>query len=447
MIQSEKNTREGVDLGRLKIPDGEGPSAGRSWLVPAVGAGCLVAGLIFGRLFGPSGAGAAGKVTTAVAKPSASSGGGGFTSGGWVEVATPRFPVFVTSRVSERLTELTVKEGDTVEAGQILARLYDADIRSRLALAEARRDSAKREHEKLKAGFRDEDVAAARAKEAGAAERARIAEANYRRAASLARGAVSEQEIDELRSRMTVAEAARDLAKAELAKMEAGSRREDVAVAEAKLREAEAAAEIAGRRLAYTTVRTPDAGGPLRVLAVLRNVGDWVEVGKSAEIVSLYDPALMQVRVDVKQDRIKSVRVGGKATVTTDADRARTYRGTVLRVEPLAVLAKNTITVRVGIEDPDAFLFPEMVAQVSFLAGDRAPGRGGLLVPAEAVLSDAKGRYVLVDDGGRAAARRVEVLNSGAETAVVTGELRSGERVVVKGASSLRAGDAIGEAQ
>ncbi|MHC4251662.1 MAG: efflux RND transporter periplasmic adaptor subunit [Planctomycetota bacterium] len=463
MPQSEKDTREdvaggqapsadppaprGVDLGRLKIPDGEGPAAGRKWLVPAVGAGCLVAGLVFGRLFAPSGAGAGGEVTTAVAKPSASSGGGGFTAGGWVEVATPRFPVSVTSRVSERLTELAVKEGDTVEAGQVLARLYDADIRSRLALAEARRDSARRELDKLKAGFRDEDVAAARAREAGAAELARIAQANYRRAASLARGAVSEQELDELRSRLTTAQAAHDLAKAELGKMEAGSRREDVAVAEAKLREAEAAAELAERQLAYTTVRAPDCGKPLRVLAVLRNVGDWVEVGKAAEVLSLYDPARMQVRVDVKQDRIKSVRVGGKATVTTDADRARTYRGTVLRVEPLAVLAKNTITVRVGIEDPDAFLFPEMVAQVSFLAGDRVPGKGGLLVPAEAVLTDAAGRYVLVDDGGRAASRRVEVLSSSGETAIVTGELRSGERVVVKGALSLRAGDAIGEAQ
>ncbi len=447
MSESEKGTREAVDLGRLKIPDEDGASAGRGWLPPAVGAGCLVVGIVLGRAFAPSGAGAAGEVTTAVAKPSASSGVGGFTSGGWVEVATPRFPVYVTSRVSERLTELAVKEGDTVEAGQILARLYDADVRSRLTLAEARRDSTKRELEKLEAGFRSEDVAAARAREAVAAERSRIAEANYRRAASLARGAVSEQEIDELRSRMTAAEAARDLAKAELAKMEAGSRREDVAVADAKLREAEAATELARRRLAYTTVRAPDVGGPLRVLAVLRNVGDWVEVGKSAEIVSLYDPARMQVRVDVKQDRIKSVRVGGKATVTTDADRARTYRGTVLRIEPLAVLAKNTITVRVGIEDPDAFLFPEMVAQISFAGGDRAPGRGGLLVPAEAVLSDAKGRYVLVDDGGKAAPRRVEILSSSAETAVVTGGLRSGERVIVKGARSLKAGDALGEAK
>ena len=463
MIQSEKNTHEGVaegqapskdrpaltgvDLGRLRIPEGDEPSAGRRWLLPAAGVGCLVAGILLGRLSAPSGQGPQGEVTTAVAKPAAASGTAGFTAGGWVEVATPRYPVFVTSRVSERLTELAVKEGDTVDAGQILARLYDADIRSRLALAEARRDSARREFEKLKAGFRDEDVAAARAREAGAAELARIAQANYRRAASLAPGAISEQEIDELRSRLTAAEAGHDLAKAELRKMEAGSRREDVAVAEAKLREAASGAELAERQLAYTTVLAPDYGKPLRVLAVLRNVGDWVEVGKSAEMLSLYDPTQMQVRVDVKQDRIKSVRVGGKVTVMTDADRTRAYRGTVLRIEPLAVLAKNTITVRIRIEDPDEYLFPEMIAQITFLAGDRASGTSGLLIPAEAVLSGPEGAYVLVDENGRAVARRVEVLSSSGEAAVVSGELRSGERVVIKGARSLGTGDPLGEAR
>jgi RND family efflux transporter MFP subunit len=446
-VAEEQAPSKGVDLGRLKIPERSEPSSGRKWLVPVAGAACLVVGLFFGRMSAPAGAGPQGKITTAVARPAAASTNSGFTAGGWVEVATPRFPVFVTSRVSERVTELAVKEGDTVKPGQVLARLYDADIRSRLALAEAKRDSALRQFEKLKAGFRDEDVAVSRAREVGAAELARIAQANYRRVTTLARGAISEQEIDELRSRFTAAEAAHDLAKAELAKMEAGSRREDVAIAEAKFREAATGVELAKRQLAYTTVRAPDSDKPLRVLAVLRNVGDWVQVGKSAEVLTLYDPTQMQVRIDIKQERIKSVRVGGKVTVVTDADRARTYSGTVLRIEPLAVLAKNTITARVRINDPDAYLFPEMVAQVTFLAGDRAAGKGGLLVPAESVLSDAEGAYVLVDEKGRAASRRVKVLSSSGETAVVSGELRFGERVVVKGARSLHAGASLEEAR
>ena len=208
LASSRKRPASGdIDLGRLSIPESEGVATERRWLLPVTGVACLVLGLVFGRLSAPSVSVHGTGVTTAVARPAAASASVGFTAGGWVEVATPRYPVFVASRVSERLTELTVKEGDTVEAGQVVARLYDADVRSRLALALAKRDSAKRNAEKLKAGFREEDVAAARAREARAAELARIAQANYRRVASLERGSVSEQEIDELRSRFIAAEA------------------------------------------------------------------------------------------------------------------------------------------------------------------------------------------------------------------------------------------------
>ena len=433
-----------MDLERLRIPEtAETPRRAR-WALPAVGAACLMVGLLAGRLLAPGGPREAGATRTAVVTADTGRSARSFTAGGWVEVSTPKYPVFVTSRVSERLDEILVKEGDVVGPGQAVARMYDADLRTRVALAEAKRELARQTFEKLKAGYRKEDVLASEAKMAAAGERVRIAKANYERSRNLAPGAISAQELDEELSRLNEARAAYEQASAGLAKMRAGSRREDVAIAEAKLREAAAGAELAERALSYATIRAPDTGKPLRVLEVRRHIGDWVDTSKAPEILSLYDPDEMQVRVDVNQKNIKSVTVGGKVAVTTEADRTRSYSGTVLRIEPLAVLAKNTITVRIRIDDPDDYLFPEMTAQIAFLAAESPAGGKlrGLRVPRGAVMTDASGTYVVVEEGGGRARRKVEVLASRGQMMIVRGDLSSGQRVVVLETASAAGGRA-----
>jgi multidrug resistance efflux pump len=363
-----------VDLDRLKIPERTDPPRTRRWITPVVAASCLLVGYLLGRSAAPEPLQQPTTNSVTSAASSARSAPPGFTTGGWVEVSTPEYPIYVTSRVSERLEELHVKEGDTVAPGQIVAKTYDADLRSRLGLAEARMQLAEKTYEKLKAGFRKEDVDAAKARVAETSERVRIAKANYDRSRKLLAGAISAQELDEQLSRLTEASATHALAEAELAKLAAGSRTEDVAIAQARFREMSTEVELAKRMLSYAEVKAPQSDAPLRVLEVRKHVGDWINVRTSPEILALYDPQEMQVRVDVTQSKIKLVRPSGRATIMTEADRTRQYTGRVLRIEPLAVLAKNTITVRIRIDDPDEYLFPEMVAQVTFAPeSDAAP--------------------------------------------------------------------------
>jgi len=105
------------------------------------------------------------------------------------------------------------------------------------------------------------------------------------------------------------------------------------------------------------------------VLKVLHRVGEWVDAQKHPSLVWLYDPKQMQVRVDVRQPDVTSVAVGQTVEVVTEANPSKKYKGTVLRIDPLAELSKNTVTVRARIEDPDDLLYPEMVAQITFLQG------------------------------------------------------------------------------
>jgi len=88
--------------------------------------------------------------------------GSGFTASGWVKLPLD-FPVRATPLIEGRVESIAVVEGDRVEAGQELARLYDVDLRAELAAAEARVAEAKATQEKLSNGARPQEVNGARA--------------------------------------------------------------------------------------------------------------------------------------------------------------------------------------------------------------------------------------------------------------------------------------------
>jgi multidrug efflux pump subunit AcrA (membrane-fusion protein) len=437
-----------VDLSRLKIPDGQCAPRGGGLKTAIACLICLGLGFGASSLLRQVRSSGKLKVTTAVARPASGGSGKSFTAGGWIEVAVPAYPVVISARVSERLEELLVREGQTVKAGQLLARQYDKDIRSRRDLASAAHESATKKLAKMKAGFRKEDVSAAAARLLEAAEKLRLAKATYKRSAGLKPGAISAEELDRDLSAFKRAEADHARAAAELDKMKAGYRPEDVAVAAAELAEAAARLELAERSLAYCRVTAPDAAPELRVLKTHRRVGEWVPAGKEGALVSLYDPRDIQVRLDVIQSNIRAVRVGGPVSVRTEVNPDREYRGKVLRVEPLAELSKNTVTVRVKIEDPDDALFPEMVAQATFAAGGTGgDGPSGLLVPEAAVRGEGKETCVFVVIDGIARRRKVKVAEKRGGRAVIGSGLSSGQQVVVGGPADLADGQEVEEEQ
>lgn len=233
-------------------------------------------------------------------------------------------------------------------------------------------------------------------------------------------------------------------ARAELEKLRAGYRAEDVAAAEAALKEARVVREQAERDLEYCTLRSPADLPELRVLKVHHPTGARVAPGPGGDIVSLYDPTNVQVRVDVDQARIKGIRKGTPVRIVTEADPSRRYSGRVLRVEPLADLAKNTISVRVAIEDPDLMLFPEMVARVTFLDEDVSAEDSGklILVPRTAVVADGAAAYVYIVQRGVATGCEVRLGGEREGMVEVVQGLHLGQRVILD-ATGLREGQPV----
>jgi RND family efflux transporter MFP subunit len=253
------------------------------------------------------------------------------------------------------------------------------------------------------------------------------------------------QRRDVLRERLELkTEEARAVAEAEA----------QVDVAAARLQQAQTALEAAQLRLERVTVRAPMHG---RVLALLARPGQRL-MGQSAighpeasTVVSLYDPANLQVRADVRLEDVPRVRPGQAVMIETPAAPDGPLDGEVLFMTSQADIQKNTLQVKVAIKDAPATIRPDMLVQVTFLAPP-TPKAGGpasevlrLLVPRSLVETAEGGTRVWIADQATGVARLKTIklgLASGDLVEVVEG-LNAADRLIAGGREGLRDGARI----
>jgi len=300
----------------------------------------------------------------------------------------------VASKGTGRLVYLGVVEGDRVRAGQVLARIEDADVRAQLAQAQANLALSRAE-------LRDAERTLAR--ERTLLDSNFTSQANY------------------------------DAAEARLDRVKAG-----IAVAQATLQSAEVALE-------NTVIRAPFDG---TVLTKNADVGEVVAplaggaFSKSA-VVTIADLGSLQVEADVAESNLEAISPGQPTEIVLDAYPDVRYPGYVAKIVPTADRAKATVQVKVAFRAYDSRVLPEMSAKVHFLprpsrvAVDTQPV---LVVPGTAVVERSGRTVVFVVEGGRAV--EVPVVSGrqvGSSVAIREG-LRPGVQVVDSVSAGLRAG-------
>ncbi|MHC4934521.1 MAG: efflux RND transporter periplasmic adaptor subunit, partial [Planctomycetota bacterium] len=341
-------------------------------------------------------------------------------------------PIVVSALLGGRVEEVTVLEGATVEKDQLIARLYAKDLKDALRNAEAQVAEAKAALDLFEAGYRKEDVRKAEAELQRVEEQAALAEKVHARTRELVpTGAASLEDLERHAAALKVAGARVEAAKEELNLLRAGYRVEEVAKARATLTRAEAARDLAQSHFSYAEVRSPAAGV---VLERYVTPGSWLS-DKDPRVVSLYDPNDLQVRVDVRQANASQIFVGQIAEVSTEAEPGKVYRGTVIRVDPLADLKKNTVQAKIRLSDPGPNLHPEMICRARFLPKEAkaAPGtpERRLTVPATAILNEAGVAFVYVVKDGHAARVRVSLGDEAGGRVEVKAGVSDGDRVVL----------------
>jgi RND family efflux transporter MFP subunit len=421
------------------------------------------------------------------------------TAAGWVE--PDPFPVHVSALTNGVVEEVLVLEGETVEAGQVVARLVPDDARlaadraqARVELAEAALRTAAAEKLAAETDWEnpvalERAVAVTKAKlDEGRAERvrldrdrevidARIAELRdqFERAErAVETGAVSANETAQLRLQIATQKAARaaliareDVLDAKIREAEAdhaaAKRDYELRVelrraldatraahsrAEADLQDARVALEEARLRLDRIEIRAPVAGVVMRRLTEpgSRLMLD-MDMEGSSWAVDLYDPEKLQVRVDVALADAAQVGVGQKARVVVETLPDRTFPAEVSRIVHYADIQKNTVEVKVRLLETAPELKPEMLARVEVLAAEGGEDsgradRGRVFAPERLVRG---GTAWVVGAGGDTAERRSVALGSGrAEDWVeVSSGLRPGDRLIDAEAGTLTEGEGI----
>jgi len=373
------------------------------------------------------------------------------------------------------MTELKVKVGDRVAAGQGLAQLDARQLQTAVAQAQASLAISLARLAQTKAGAAAADIAAAEASVVSAQalyeatknklglrsdqlavaevdlKRAEIAlreaQAAYDRVASRPEigmlpqaGALERATLDYQRAlsnyRLQVAavddtafkSAASQLAqaKAQLDKLRRSPTPEDLSVAEAQVDQSQAALEQAQLRLADAVLTAPFSG---TVLSISARVGDLV--GAATPVLILGNLDSFHVDTTIDETDIGRVMLGQDATIALDAFPDVTIPGRVSRMDMVGKAVQGVVTygVEVELSGTQAAMRPAMTAIADIVVERK---QGVLVVPNRAVKRDSRGRfYVEILSGGKLEQRSVTTGLSNELVTEILGGVEEGIEVVV----------------
>ncbi|HOX70916.1 MAG TPA: efflux RND transporter periplasmic adaptor subunit [Dokdonella sp.] len=291
---------------------------------------------------------------------------------------TARRQATVSAQITGTLSEVLIEEGEHVDAGQVLARLEDTAQRANLAQAQAQVAQARAQVGQFKARL-----------DQSRRDLARQQDLVGRKLVSKQAVEVAQTETDSLSAQLTAQQRTVELASAQ--------------------------ALSAQVQLDYTTVRAPFAGVVVAKAAQVGEIVSPLSAGGGftrTGVGTIVDMDSLEIEVDVNESYINRVKPGAPAEAVLDAYQDWTVPARVIAIIPTADRGKATVKVRVGLDQKDPRILPDMGARVSFMeeksAGPvAAEPPKGVLLPGSAIVQRDGKSVVFVIDGDRVAAKPV----------------------------------------
>jgi RND family efflux transporter MFP subunit len=319
----------------------------------------------------------------------------------------------VSAKVTGKVREVLIEEGQHVDAGQVLATLDPIDANADRDLAAAQ-------------------LAAARSQAGSVQAQLHEAEANAARLASL----VKQQLVSTSQYDQAVAQ--RDALRAQLATTQRNAQ-----VASDQLR-------IAGNGVDNTIVRAPFAGvviakaaQPGEIVSPFSAGGGFTRTG----IGTIVDMDSLEVEVDVGESYIGRVHPKMPIEATLNAYPEWKIPGEVIAIIPTADRSKATVKVRVALNVRDPRIVPDMGVKVSFLEAAPKPAANqaqGVRAPAAAIAQRNGGAVAfVVGEKGVVSQHAVTVGREMGDDRQVLSGLSAGDEVVTDPPASLKDGSLV----
>jgi len=386
-------------LKELRIDRSAPPPASRRglWIALAIAAAVLVLGLAGWALFGRD---RAPEVQTAQVIAIGDAGGSASVLDATGYVVARRMAT-VSSKITGKVREVLIEEGQSVSAGQVMATLDPVD-------ADAQRDLAASQ------------VGVARSQAASVQAQLREAEANAARLGTLVRQQlVSKSQYDQ-------AIAQRDSLRAQLATVQRNAQ-----VAGDQLRIAELGVDNTVVRAPFAGVVIAKAAQPGEIVSPLSAGGGFTRTG----IGTIVDMDSLEVEVDVGESFIGRVQPRMPVEATLNAYPDWKIPAEVIAIIPTADRGKATVKVRIALKARDARIVPDMGVRVSFLEqakpADAAAAKPGVLAPAAAIVQRDGDDVAFVVTDGKAQRRAIKLGRTLGDDREVLDGLAGGDSVVL----------------
>jgi RND family efflux transporter MFP subunit len=327
---------------------------------------------------------------------------------GYIE---PRRRATIAAKITGRVKEMLVEEGQAVTKGQVLARLDSADTKARFNSAKAELGVTLARIPELDVGLKD-------------------AERNLSRISELfKRDVASRKDLDK-------AEIAVERVKAQLARS-----REEVRASEARLK-------VAGQALENCTIRSPFAGTVVSKDAQVGEMVSPVSAGGGytrTGIATIVDMDSLEIEVDVNESYIAGVTVGQKVMAALDAYPQGKIPASVRTVIPTADRQKATVKVRIAFDKLDPRILPDMGVKVAFMDKDN-PSQSSvavLVVPKTAIRDIDEKPVVFILKENFIERRAVKPGRTVGDSVEILAGISDGEHVVISGPEDLQDGQEV----
>ncbi|MGH9145633.1 MAG: efflux RND transporter periplasmic adaptor subunit [Vicinamibacterales bacterium] len=329
---------------------------------------------------------------------------------------TARRRATVSSKITGKVVEVNVEEGMAVKEGQVLARLDDANARAALLLAEAQAEAARH-------AVAESDV--------------RLAEARVtlrRRLQLVKDGLATQAEVDQ-------------------AQAEADSITARIAASRQQVRVAESQVAVQQTDLDNTVIRAPFGGvaiskdaQPGEMVSPVSAGGGFTRTG----ICTIVDMRSLEIEVDVNEAYINRVTPGQSVSAILDAYPDWQIPTRVITMVPTADRQKATVLVRIGFNELDPRILPDMGVKVMFLreeedtaTQDATPRVRAVIVPKAAVRTEGGQNLVFVVKGNVVERRAVKLGGADGDRLEVIAGLQTGEQVVAPLPADLQDGVSV----
>ncbi len=325
----------------------------------------------------------------------------------------------VSAKITGKVREVLIEEGQRVEEGQVMATLdpIDADAQRELSASQ---------------------LQAARSQATGVQARLREAEANAARLSRL----VGQQLVSKAQYDQAVAE--RDALRAELVTAQRNAK-----VAADSLHISDLGVDNTIVRAPFAGVVTAKAAQPGEIVSPLSAGGGFTRTG----IGTVVDMDSLEIEVEVGEAFIGRVKPKMPVEATLNAYPDWKIPAEVIAIIPAADRGKATVKVRVALKQKDPRIVPDMGVNVSFLEAARpadAPARRGVRVPSDAIVQRDGGDVAFAvtgEDADRAELRALKLGRAlGGDREVLSG-LSAGETVVLDPPAELQDGGKVRKAE